>query len=248
MRLNKKNALVTGGSRGIGRAICHAFAKEGANVAFTYVNKTRELSETINSLNRTNVDIIDFQCDVRDRQKLKKVLRKIEDKWGSLDILVNNAGINKPTDFDKITDADWDEIISVNLKGPFVTSQETFPLLLKSESASIINIGSVSGQYGGPRTAHYAASKAGLISLSQVIARFGADAGIRSNTIAAGLIASEMGADGLKSKAVKKAAETILLKRFGSFDDIAKIAIFLASDESKYITAQTINVNGGLYF
>lgn len=248
MRLNKKNALVTGGSRGIGRAICHAFAKEGANVAFTYVNKTTELSETINSLNRTNVDIIDFQCDVRDREKLKKVLRKIEDKWGSLDILVNNAGINKPTDFDKITDANWDEIIGVNLKGPFVTSQETFPLLLKSNSASIINIGSVSGQYGGPRTAHYAASKAGLISLSQVIARFGAESGIRSNTIAAGLIASDMGADGLKSKAVKKAAETILLKRFGSYDDVAKTAIFLASDESKYITAQTINVNGGLYF
>lgn len=248
MRLSKKNALVTGGSRGIGSAICDAFAKEGANIAFTYVNQSSELNETKKKLSRYDVDIIDFQCDVRDRSKWKVILNKIEKKWGNLDILVNNAGINKPTDFDKITDADWDEIINVNLKGPFITSQEAFPLLSKSKSASIINVGSVSGQYGGPRTAHYAASKAGLISLSQVIARFGAGSGVRSNTIAAGLITSDMGAEGLKSEAVKKAAETIVLKRFGSFDDVAKTAVFLASDESNYITAQTLNVNGGLYF
>ena len=118
----------------------------------------------------------------------------------------------------------------------------------KSNSASIINIGSVSGQYGGPRTAHYAASKAGLISLSQVIARFCADKNIRSNTISAGLIASDMGQEGLKSSSVQKAAENILLKRLGSYDEVAKSVIFLASSDSSYITAQTININGGLYF
>jgi 3-oxoacyl-[acyl-carrier protein] reductase len=248
MKLDGKNILVTGGSRGIGSAICNALASEGANIAFTYVNKSDSVDNTLKKIDRYGVDILNFQCDVRDRNKWKSVVKEIDIKWGNIDVLVNNAGINKPTDFDKISDFDWDEIMSVNLKGPFVTTQEVFPLLVKSGSSSIINIGSVSGQYGGPRTAHYAASKAGLISLSQVIARFGADSGIRCNTIAAGLIASDMGNEGLKSAAVAKAAETIILKRFGSYEEVAKATIFLASSDSSYVTAQTINVNGGLYF
>jgi len=123
-----------------------------------------------------------------------------------------------------------------------------FPLLTKSCNASIVNISSVSGQYGGPRTAHYAASKAGLISLSQVMARFGAPNRIRSNTIAVGLVQSTMAAEGLRSPSVQKAAESILLGHLGTFDDVAQTAVFLASDASSYITAQTISVNGGLYF
>lgn len=248
MRLKGKNALITGGSRGIGRSICIALASEGANVAFTYLNQNDAAQGVISEISSYGVDGLEFQCDVRDRKKIRNIVTKLGDKWGGIDILVNNAGINKPEDFDKITDDEWDEIISVNLKGPFVTTQEALPLLKKSGSASVINIGSVSGQYGGPRTAHYAVSKAGLISLGQVIARFGSDANIRCNTIAAGLIASDMGSEGLKSPVVAKAAESIILKRFGSFDEIAKAAIFLASDDSSYITAQTINVNGGLYF
>ena len=186
--------------------------------------------------------------DVSNRNSVQEVLNKVDEKYGKLDILVNNAGINKPTDFDLISDGDWDQILNVNLKGPFICSQLALPLLIKSGCASIINIGSVSGQYGGPRTAHYAASKAGIISLSQVIARFGAKNNIRSNTIAAGLISSEMASEGLKSTAVAKASESILLNRFGSQNEVANTVVFLASDESSYITAQTINVNGGLYF
>jgi len=165
-----------------------------------------------------------------------------------LHILVNNAGINKPTDFDSITTEDWDQIMAVNLKGPFLCIQRCLPLLRAAHGACIINIGSVSGQYGGPRTAHYAASKAGLISLGQVAARFGAPDGIRVNTLAVGLVASEMAAAGLQGASVQKAAENILLKRMGSVEEVAAAAAFLASDESSYMTAQTINVNGGLYF
>ncbi|MEE8481241.1 MAG: SDR family oxidoreductase [Desulfobacterales bacterium] len=165
-----------------------------------------------------------------------------------LGFLVNNAGINKPTDFNKIMDSDWDEILAVNLKGPFICAQEAIPAMQRRGRGVVINIGSVSGQYGGPRTAHYAASKAGLISLGQVIARFGAKHNIRCNTIAAGLIVSEMADTGLKSGAVATAAENILLKRLGTREEVAKAVVFLASDESSYITAQTINVNGGLYF
>lgn len=248
MRLIGKNIFVTGGSRGIGRAICIAAAKEGANVSFTYVEDADSAGHTAQMLSEFDREVLAFKCDVRDRVQTRGVFDEIKNKWGHLDVLVNNAGVNKPTDFDKITDDDWDEVLSVNLKGPFVVSQEALPLLSKSETASIVNIGSVSGQYGGPRTAHYAASKAGLISLGQVIARFGASEGIRCNTIAAGLIDLEMGGEGMKSTAVQQAAEAIILKRMGSFDEVADVVLFLASDDSSYITAQTINVNGGLYF
>lgn len=248
MKLKGKNVLVTGGSRGIGKSICIALANEGANVAFTYLNQNDAAKDAIIEITNYGVDGLSFQCDVRDRETLKSIVKDLGGRWGCIDVLVNNAGINKPEDFDKITDNDWDEIISVNLKGPFVTTQEVLPLLKKSNSASVINIGSVSGQYGGPRTAHYAVSKAGLISLGQVIARFGSSFDIRCNTIAAGLIASDMGDEGMKSPIVQKAAEAIVLRRFGSFDEVAKAAVFLASDDSSYITAQTINVNGGLYF
>jgi len=248
MRLTGKNTFVTGGSRGIGKSICIALAENGANVAFTFTKDTDSAKQTLSELLDLGIEARSYQADVRNRSELKECFQELENIWGSIDVLVNNAGINKPTDLDKINDKDWDEIISVNLKGPFVVTQEIFPLLIKSGSASIINIGSVSGQYGGPRTAHYAASKAGLISLGQVFARFGSQYGVRSNTLSAGLIASDMAEEGLKSSSVKKAAESIILKRLGTYTEVADTVIFLASDESKYITAQTINVNGGLYF
>jgi NAD(P)-dependent dehydrogenase (short-subunit alcohol dehydrogenase family) len=247
-RLEHRHALVTGGSRGIGKAICVELAREGANVAIIYHEREDLAKETVQELIDLGVMSMAFQADVRDREAIQMAYSAVDEAWGKLDILVNNAGINKPTDFDQVSDADWDEIIAVNLKGPFICCQEALPLLRKSGRASIINIGSVSGQYGGPRTAHYAASKAGLISLSQVVARFGAKDNIRSNTVAAGIISSDMGAAGMKSPAVAKAAEPVLLGGLGNFADVAKTVTFLASDESRYITAQTINVNGGLYF
>ena len=248
MKLKGKNIFVTGGARGIGRAICLTLAREGANIAFTYRTNDVEAEKTSKMLLEIGVDTIAFQCDVRDRSELKNSFASLRARWGVLNGLVNNAGVNNPTDFDQISDSDWDEVLSVNLKGPFVVTQEALPLLSKAGSSSIVNIGSVSGQYGGPRTAHYAASKAGLISLGQVIARFGASNNIRCNTIAAGLIDSDMAGDGMKSPAVQRASEAIILKRMGSFDEVAKAVLFLTSEDSSYITAQTINVNGGLYF
>ena len=248
MRLKNRIALVTGGSRGIGKAISIALASEGAQVFFTYSTQ-KELAESVEKMiQRNGQEAKALKLDVTVRGSVNNVINRIDEKEGRLDILVNNAGVNKPTDFDRILDEDWDFIMSVNLKGPFICTQEAFPLLKKSMNASIINIGSVSGQYGGPRTAHYAASKAGLISLGQVIARFGAKYNIRCNTIAAGLIASEMADEGLKSTIVASVAEGILLKRLGTQKEVANAVVFLASDESSYITGQTINVNGGMYF
>jgi 3-oxoacyl-[acyl-carrier protein] reductase len=247
VKLKNKTCLVTGGSRGIGRAIVKKLAEEGAEVIFTYIKDQKSAQSLIDGM-KEDYKIHLLQMDVSNRQSVRNAFAQISQITDKVDVLVHNAGINKPEDFDKITDNDWDDIIGVNLKGPFIVTQEALPLLKKSIGASIICIGSVSGQYGGPRTAHYAASKAGLISLGQVIARFGAQFNIRCNTIAAGLIESEMAEEGLKSAAVIQASANILLKRFGRQGEVAKVVTFLASDDSSYITAQTINVNGGIYF
>ena len=248
MELSGKVALVTGGSRGIGKATCLALANAGAAIAFTY-REQRETAEMVaQQIREKGGQAMVMQMEVCDRQSVRGCINQIETTWGGLDILVNCAGVNKPTDFDQITDEDWDLILSVNLKGPFICIQEALPLLRRRGGGSIINMGSVSGQYGGPRTAHYAASKAGLISLGQVVARFVAQDNIRCNTIAAGFIATEMAQMGMQSVAVQQAAANILLRRLGTPEEIAQVVVFLASETSSYITAQTINVNGGLYF
>jgi len=248
MRLNGKKAVVTGGSRGIGKGISMALAGEGALVTLTYSSQKDAAEGVVRDIEATGGTANAVQMEVRDRVSVNKAMADAAQAMGGIDVLVNNAGINKPTDLDQISDEDWDDILAVNLKGPFICIQEALPFLRRSGNASIVNIGSVSGQYGGPRTAHYAASKAGLISLSQVAARFGAADNIRSNTVAAGLISSDMAAAGLDSPQVRKAAEAVLLNRLGTVDEVAKAVVFLASDDSAYITAETLNVNGGLYF
>jgi len=246
--LKGKVALVTGGTRGIGLAISRRLADEGVKVFMTYRDNHSAARQACETISQAGGEAAAHALDVTDRQALRDLLETIDAETAGVDILVNNAGINNPTDFDQISDEDWDEIMRVNLKGPFVCTQEVLPYMRKRGGGAIVNIGSVSGQYGGPRTAHYAASKAGLISLGQVIARFGAGDKIRCNTVAGGLIASEMGEAGLQAASVAKAAEGILLGRLGSADEVARVVAFLASDEASYITAQTINVNGGLYF
>jgi 3-oxoacyl-[acyl-carrier protein] reductase len=245
--LKDRTAVVTGGSRGIGRGIALGLAEAGANVVLTYREKKTEADAVVAEIQKSGVRALAVKMDVTDRASIEAAAKAAQ-ATGPVSILVNNAGINKPTDFDQVSDQDWDTILSTNLKGPFICAQVFLPLLETAGGGSIIHIGSVSGQYGGPRTAHYAASKAGLISLAQVIARFGAAKNIRSNVVAAGLIASDMAASGLAAASVQKAAEAILLKRMGTIEEVANAVVFLASDASSYITAQTINVNGGLYF
>lgn len=248
MILNNKVAFVTGGSRGIGKEISFALAKEGAKVFLTYNTKIEMADKVVSAIKALGGDAITKSMDVRNRQDVNRALQKCIQSYKKIDILVNCAGINNPNDFDRVTDEEWDDILDVNLKGTFICSQEVLPLLKANGGGSIINIGSVSGQYGGPRTPHYAASKAGIISLSQVIARFGAKDNIRCNTLAAGLIQSEMAEEGLQAESVKKASESIMLGRLGLPSEVASVVVFLASDASSYITSQTINVNGGLYF
>jgi NAD(P)-dependent dehydrogenase (short-subunit alcohol dehydrogenase family) len=242
-----KSAVVTGGSRGIGAAIALGLAEAGADIVLTYREKHTEAAGIAHRIQAMGRRAHAVPMDVTQRATVAHAAEQAR-VFGPVSILVNNAGINKPTDFDRIEDADWDLIVDTNLKGPFIVAQAFLPLLQAAGGGAITHIGSVSGQYGGPRTAHYASSKAGLISLAQVIARFGAQYNVRSNTVAAGLIASEMAAAGLANAAVQKAAETIILGRMGTPQEVADAVVFLSSDAASYITAQTLNVNGGLYF
>jgi 3-oxoacyl-[acyl-carrier protein] reductase len=180
--------------------------------------------------------------DVTDRNSILDAVGKIKEEKENIDILVNNAGINKPNDFDKISEKEWDEVMDVNLKGAFKVSQVLS--LLLSIGGSIINISSVSGQIGGPRSTHYAASKAGLLSLTQNMAIYFAKKNIRVNSVSAGLIQSDMAESGINLGLVEKT----LLNRMGEPEEVAKVVAFLASNDASYITGQTINVNGGMFF
>lgn len=247
-KLKLKNILITGASRGIGFEILKSISEHADLIIFTY-HKNHKLAVKIqNNLREQNknCEIYAQKLDIKSEASIEKLLNFISKKNIKLDGLVNNAGINKPTDFNKVESSDWDQILDTNLKGPFLLSQKIEDHLNKG--SSIVNIGSVSGQYGGPRTPHYAVSKAGLISLSQVMARYFSRKNIRVNTLSAGIISSDMGNKGLKSKAVLKASENILLGRLGEQCEVAEVVHFLLSDMSSYVTAQTINVNGGLYF
>jgi 3-oxoacyl-[acyl-carrier protein] reductase len=244
--LHGRCAVVTGGSRGIGAAIALGLAEAGADVLLTYRERSAEADGIVRQIAALGRRAVAVPMDVTDRASVARAAQTARG-FGAISILVNNAGINMPADFDRIDDADWDRVLDTNLKGPFIVAQAFLPLLKAAGGGAITHIGSVSGQYGGPRTAHYAASKAGLISLAQVIARFGAPT-IRSNTVAAGLIASDMAASGLAAASVQKAAEGIILKRLGAAREVADAVVFLSSDAAAYITAQTLNVNGGLYF
>jgi 3-oxoacyl-[acyl-carrier protein] reductase len=239
--LDGKTALVTGASRGIGRAIAEAILSAGGRVIACYRTRddlAKELVETDRSR-----DSFAVQMDVGDRASVSAAREIIARRIDRLDVLVNNAGINKPSDFDAISVEDWNEVLAVNLTGPFMVAREFLPLICQN-GGSIVNISSVSGQYGGPRTTHYAVSKAGLHSLTHNLAIFCASRGIRVNTVAPGLIESEM-VGAAKNLGV---FERLLIKRLGKPEDVAQAVLFLASDSASYITAQTINVNGGLYF
>ncbi|MCK5041149.1 MAG: 3-oxoacyl-ACP reductase FabG [Sphingomonadales bacterium] len=240
MLLEGKTALVTGASRNIGKAIAEGLIAAGASVIVGYQNNADAAKAVADSDPKGKSHPL--QIDVGDRASIKQATAEIKTKFGEIDILVNNAGINRPEDFDKISDKDWDDVLNTNLKGPFMVSQVLLPNI--KDGGAIVNISSVSGQYGGPRTTHYAVSKAGLNVLTQNLAIFCAKRSIRVNTVSPGLIKSEMAA----AAAGLGVEEKILLGRMGETSEVADAVVFLVSDKASYITAQTINVNGGIYF
>jgi len=240
-RLQDKVAVITGSDRGIGSAIALAYSREGAKVVITY--HTEEKKAEV-SAKKAHAELV-LQLDVTDRKSVRRVFRAVVQKYKKIDILVNNAGINKTADFDKQTDKEWDEVLAVDLKGVFICCQEVLPHI--SDRGRIINIGSLSGQYGGPRTPSYAAAKAGVIALTHCLARFVAKKGITVNCLSPGVIKSELTNRSMPRSLRSYILPQILLGRFGRYDELTEAALFLASEGSSYITAQTINVNGGIW-
>ena len=226
-----------------------AFAKEGAKaIGITYVANEESARKTCEEITSYGCTAYMNRVEVTNRESIKDWLKQISVAEGQIDVLVNNAGINRAGPLDTVTEEDWDDIMAVNLKGPFIVSQEVLPMMVGTGGGRIINIASVSGLYGGPTTAHYAASKAGLISLTQVLARWGADHNIFVNSISPGIIETDLTREELRGGGGKTVVGLTLLKRPGQVEDVASIAVMLASDEQNYMTGQTISPNGGSYF
>lgn len=248
MRLDGLTALVTGGSRGIGRGIAIALANAGASVALTY-NKNHDLArEVVKSIEASKGTAVAIQMTVEDRASVRRAFDEARGTLGPVTVLVNNAAMAQEKPFDTITDADWDRMVAVNLRGPFVCCQEALPDMLKQGWGRIINITSIGGQWGGFNQVHYAAAKAGLISLTRSLAKIYSKQGIITNAVAPGLVQTDMSADELNSEAGLEKVRNIPVGRIATVEEVARVVVFLASDAASYITGQTINVNGGMYF
>lgn len=240
--LKGKTAVVTGGSRGIGKAICLKFAENGADIAFLYAGNRVKAEETLKELEALGVKARAYQCNVADADAVAATVKEITKEFGGIHILVNNAGITKDKLVPMMKAADFDAVIDTNLKGVFYMTKGVYPLFLKQKSGKIINISSVSGLMGNPGQANYAASKAGVIGLTKSVAKELASRGVCCNAIAPGFIATEMTED-LTNHAL---VEAIPMKRFGEAEEVAKLALFLASEHSDYITGEVIRIDGGL--
>ncbi len=238
--LDSKVALVTGGGRGIGRAITLALAESGARVIITY-NQDEESAQKTLMYHDNIIAMTQWDVTEPDWDSLKGLVHDL----GGLDILVNNAGVNRPASFEDITLEDWVEVLDTNLTGSFLVTQALLPVI--RNGGSIVFIGSVSSDLGGPQSVHYAASKGGLEAMCRGVARFVAPRGIRANVISPGYIASPMADKGMQSEAVKKMVDQIPLGRLGTVEEVAHTVLFLASNNSSYITGSIIRCNGGLF-
>jgi len=244
MRLKGKVALITGGARGIGQAIAMTFAREGADVVVADVNLeiAQKTASEIESLGRKALAL---EMDVTNYDLVEAGINKILDKMGKVDILVNNAGITKDNLVLRMSQAEWDAVINVNLKGTFNCIKAVSRPMVKQRSGRIISIASIIGLMGNPGQANYAASKAGIIALTKTIAKELASRNINANAVAPGFIQTEMTAK-LSEDVKQRMLEAIPLAKLGAPQDVANLCLFLASDESSYITGQTITIDGGM--
>ena len=243
--LEGKTAIITGGSRGIGKGIALVFAQHGANIAFTYSSSVESAKSLEKELSIYGVKIQSYQSNAADYNESQDLVENVLTDFGSIDILVNNAGITKDNLLMRMGEEDFDKVIEVNLKSVFNMTKAVQRTMLKQRKGSIINMSSVVGVKGNAGQSNYAASKAGIIGFSKSIALELGSRNIRSNVIAPGFIETEMTAK-LDEKTVDIWRNSIPLKRGGSPEDVANACVFLASDLSAYITGQILNVDGGM--
>lgn len=245
MLLESKTALITGAARGIGKQIAITFAKEGCNIAFTDISLNEEALQTLAELQSYGVQARAYASNAADYEASHQVVEQVIAEFGKIDILVNNAGITRDTLLMRMTEQQWDDVMQVNLKSVFNFTHAVTPIMLRQRRGSIISLSSIVGVNGNAGQANYAASKAGIIAFTKSVAKELGARGIRANAIAPGFIMTEMTA-ALSEETLKQFVSLIPMKRGGTTEEVAKVALFLASDLSSYVSGQVIQVNGAM--
>ncbi len=243
---DKRTILVTGGSRGIGRGICLAFARSGNHIYFNYSSAGEAAAQTEKLVAEAGGTATGIQVNVASEKEVIGFVARAQDETGRVDVLVNNAGITRDGLIVRMKEADWEAVLNVNLKGAFLCTKAVTKPMMKQRYGRIINVSSVVGVSGNPGQANYVASKAGIIGLTKGVARELASRGITANVVAPGYIETDMTAD-LPDKAKDAMVSQIPLGRSGTPEDIAAAVVFLASDQAAYITGQVLHVSGGMY-
>src|SRR5690625_4093436 len=243
--LNEKVALVTGASRGIGRAIALEFAKQGANVAVNYAGSEDKAQEVVEELSQLGVKAFKIQADVSNESSVKNMIKEVINQFGRLDILVNNAGVNKDNLLMRMKGSEFDQVINTNLKGVFLCTKAVTRQMMKQKAGRIVNIASIVGVSGNPGQANYVAAKAGVIGLTKTTAKELASRNILVNAVAPGFISTDM-TDALTEEQRKEMLDMIPLDKLGSPEDVARVVRFLASEDANYITGQTLHIDGGM--
>ena len=245
MLLTGKTAIVTGGSRGIGRAVSLLLAREGANVAIVYAGNTAAAEETKQQAEALGAAAAVFQCDVADEQAVTDMVKAVKTQFGSVDILVNKAGITRDGLLMRMKEADWQAVLDTNLTGVYHCTKAVSKLMMKQRHGAVINLSSVVGETGNAGQANYAAAKAGIIGFTKAVAKELASRNIRVNAVAPGYVETDMTA-GLPDSAKEDMLRSIPLGRPATADDVAQAVLLLASDQACYITGQVLNVDGGM--
>lgn len=245
MILEGKKALVTGASRGIGREVALELARQGADVAINYSGSEAKANEVVDEIKALGRKAFAIQCDVANSESVTSMIKEVVEQFGRVDILVNNAGITRDNLLMRMKEDEWDSVINTNLKGVFLCTKAVTRQMMKQRSGRIINMASIVGVSGNAGQANYVAAKAGVIGLTKTTAKELASRGITVNAIAPGFISTDMTGE-LPEDVQKAMLDQIPLARFGDPKDIAAVASFLASDASKYITGQTLHVDGGM--
>ncbi|MEY2191263.1 3-oxoacyl-[acyl-carrier-protein] reductase [Neobacillus sp. BF23-41] len=245
MNLEGKAALVTGASRGIGREIALELARQGANVAVNFSGSEAKANEVVDEIKALGREAFAVKCDVSNSGEVAEMVKGTIDRFGKLDILVNNAGITRDNLLMRMKEEEWDDVININLKGVFLCTKAVTRQMMKQRVGRIINIASIVGVSGNPGQANYVAAKAGVIGLTKTTAKELASRNITVNAIAPGFITTDM-TDKLSEDVKTEMLKLIPLARLGEPKDIAKITAFLASDDSAYMTGQTLHIDGGM--
>jgi 3-oxoacyl-[acyl-carrier protein] reductase len=246
MRLKDKVALVTGSSRGVGKAIAIGYAKEGAKVVVNYTSNENAAKEVVESIKQLGASVIAVKADVAKKAEAESLVKAAVDQFGGIDILVNNAGFTRPAMMLKMTEEQWDEVVDLHLKGAFLCAQAAAKHMIQKKSGKIINVTSVAGLVGTVGQINYSAAKGGVLSMTKSMARELAKDNICVNVISLGIVATDMTEKIRTDEKLKEIyMNRILLKRFAEAEDIAPAFVFLASAESNYITGQLLCVDGG---